>query len=542
MLAVRSKSHARHSSRVSGQGLVQGNTFHCIPEAKRVIVAPRHDALPVRAEGHAAHPIRVTGQWIAPSCGLRSSGGPRRVVCSLPYRRAPASGATVEVIVNVAAQNVLVISDDAAASASILDALRQAPDGQPGMFWASSLVTGVARLLEGGIDAILLDLFLPDSKGIDSFDEIFVEARRIPILVFTDRENEEVARKAVQHGAKDRVLKGHIGQSAFVLVLQHIMARAAVEDALFVERERAQITLNSIGDAVISIDKAGYVTYLNPAAERLTGWSRQEIAGRMLAEVFHLIDGDSRILAPNPMEHAIHQNRIVGLPKHAVLIRRDGGESAIEDSIAPIYDQAGQIAGAVMVFRDVTHARAVELKLAHLAQHDMLTDLPNRKLLLERLNHAIALARRYGRRVAVLFIDLDRFKRINDARGHDIGDKVLQKVGKRLLAAVRASDTVSRHGGDEFVVVLSEVEQSQSAAQHAARMHAALTKPYAIQGRDLQVNVSIGVSIFPDDGEDADTLIKCADKAMYHAKRNGRGIYQMFNPEMKFGRAELQAT
>jgi DNA-binding NarL/FixJ family response regulator len=148
--------------------------------------------------------------------------------------------------VNVTAQNVLVISDDAAASAAILDALRQAPDGQPTMFWASSLVAGVARLLEGGIDAILLDLFLPDSKGIDSFDEIFVEARRIPILVFTDREHEEVARKAVQHGAKDRVLKSHIGQSAFVLVLQHIMARAAVEDALFVERERAQITLNPL--------------------------------------------------------------------------------------------------------------------------------------------------------------------------------------------------------------------------------------------------------------------------------------------------------
>ena len=126
------------------------------------------------------------------------------------------------------------------------------------------------------------------------------------------------------------------------------MARAAAEDALFVERERAQITLNSIGDAVITIDKAGYVTYLNPAAERLTGWSRQEIAGRMLAEVFHLIDGDSRILSPNPMQHPTHQNKIVGLPKHAVLIRRDGGESAIEDSIAPIYDQAGQIAGAVM--------------------------------------------------------------------------------------------------------------------------------------------------------------------------------------------------
>lgn len=447
----------------------------------------------------------------------------------------------LETGMNITAKKVLVISDDAAAGAAIRTAATRSGDYEFAMCWVPSLAAGAARLLEGDIDAILLDLFLPDSQGIDSFDEVFLAARRTPILVFTDRDHEEVARQAVQHGAKDRVLKEHIGEYSFGVVLRHIMARAAVEDLLFVERERAQITLNSIGDAVISTDKAGYVTYINLAAERMTGWSREEASGHLLTDVFNLIDGDTGEPAPNPMEMAIQRDKIVGLPNHAVLIRRDGAESAIEDSIAPIYDQAGEITGAVMVFRDVSQARAIELKLAHLAQHDSLTDLPNRTLLLDRLNQSIALARRYGRHVAVLFIDLDRFKRINDSLGHGIGDRVLQNVGKRLTAAVRGSDTVGRHGGDEFVVVLSEVEHAQNAERHTKRLHATLTECHTIAGHDLQVNVSIGVSMFPNDGEDAETLIKCADAAMYSVKENGRGNYQFFKPKMSVRAAELQA-
>ena len=240
-------------------------------------------------------------------------------------------------------------------------------------------------------------------------------------------------------------------------------------DVLREEMERAQVTLNSMGDGVISTDRAGKVTYLNPVAERMTGWSREEASGRTLSDVFCIIDGDTREPAPNPMEVAVRQDKTVGLAHNAVLIRRDGIESPIEDSIAPIHDQDGQVTGAVMVFRDVSEARAMELKLSHLAQHDFLTDLPNRTLLNDRLNQAIALARRHGSRVAVLFLDLDRFKHINDSLGHAIGDKLLQEVGKRLTAAVRGSDTVSRHGGDEFVIVLSEVE-------HAAECGAACRK------------------------------------------------------------------
>jgi diguanylate cyclase (GGDEF)-like protein/PAS domain S-box-containing protein len=443
--------------------------------------------------------------------------------------------------VNTTRKKVLFVSDDSCVGVAIRRAVAQPGDNQLIIVWERTLSAGIARLFEGGIDAILLDLYLPDSQGIDCFDEAFLAARRVPIVVLTDRDQEEIARQAVGHGAKDRMLKKHIDQYSFPLVLRQILARAAIEDALYVEREQARVTLNSIGDAVISTDPSGRVTYINPAAEKMTGWLRQEAAGRMLTEVFNVLDGDTREPAPNPMELAVQKHQIVGLPPHAVLLRPDGSESAIEDSIAAIHDREGQITGAVMVFRDVSEARAIELKLSHLAQHDALTDLPNRTLLTDRLTHSIALAQRHKRQLAVFFIDLDRFKQINDSLGHAVGDKVLSAMGKRLVALVRGSDTVSRLGGDEFVVVLSEVEHAGNAARHAERIHVALSESLAIAEHDFHVTISIGVSIFPNDGQDADTLIRSADAAMYYAKENGRNTYQFFMPGMKIPRAMLQA-
>jgi diguanylate cyclase (GGDEF)-like protein/PAS domain S-box-containing protein len=315
----------------------------------------------------------------------------------------------------------------------------------------------------------------------------------------------------------------------------------SANDALFVERQRAQITLDSIGDGVIGTDMEGRVTYLNVVAERMTGWSRENAFGRMFSEVFRIIDGDSREPTADTMQLAIQQNDTVCLPGNSLLIQREGAELAIEDSTAPIRDQNGQITGAVMVFRDVSEARAAELKLSHLAHHDILTDLPNRMLLIDRLNQAIALARRHGNRVGVLFLDLDRFKPINDALGHAIGDKLLQEVSRRLVATVRRSDTVSRHGGDEFVVLLSEVRHAKNVARHAERLHAALSVPLAIAHNDLRVTVSIGISMSPNDGEDAETLIKCADAAMYCAKGTGRNAYRFFEPKMNFQVVERQS-
>jgi diguanylate cyclase (GGDEF)-like protein/PAS domain S-box-containing protein len=309
-------------------------------------------------------------------------------------------------------------------------------------------------------------------------------------------------------------------------------AAATIREALSAELERVRVTLDSIGDGVVSTDNAGNVTYLNSVAERMTGWSREEATGRMFSDVFRIIDGDTRGPSPNPMDLALRPGRTVGLAHNAVLVRRDGTESAIEDSIAPIHDRGGGITGAVMVFRDVSRARAMEVKLSHLAEHDVLTDLPNRMLLNDRLNQAISLARRHRSLVAVLFLDLDRFKHVNDSLGHAVGDRLLQEVGKRLTEAVRDSDTVSRHGGDEFVVVLSEVEHARNAAQHAEKLHASLSAPHAIAQHDLRINASIGISMFPRDGQDAETLVRCADTAMYEAKESGRNTHRFFEPAM----------
>jgi len=237
---------------------------------------------------------------------------------------------------------------------------------------------------------------------------------------------------------------------------------------------------------------------------------------------------------------AIRQNATVGLTPNCVLIRRDGHEAAIEDSAAPIHDRRGQVTGAVMVFHDVSVARAQALKMSYLAQHDSLTDLPNRTLFSDRLSQALALAQRQKTKLAVLFLDIDHFKHINDSLGHAIGDCLLQSIVQRLLACVRNSDTVSRQGGDEFVILFSEVAQPQDAVVGANKILQALSTPYLIEQHDLHVTVSIGIATYPDDGTEAEGLMKNADLAMYSAKESGRNNYKFFKPEMNARAVERQ--
>src|SRR5580704_12977847 len=183
-----------------------------------------------------------------------------------------------------------------------------------------------------------------------------------------------------------------------------------------------------------------------------------------MAEVFRILDANTRETTPNPMERSVEQNRTVHLPLNCILVRRDGTEIPVEDSVAPIHDREGNATGAVIVFRDVSEARAMTLQMTHSAQHDFLTGLPNRMLLSDRVNQAIFLAQRHSKKVALLFLDLDGFKHINDSLGHPTGDKLLQSVARRQVDCVRGSDTVSRQGGDEFVVLLTEVGQPEDAA------------------------------------------------------------------------------
>src|SRR6202521_5577 len=428
---------------------------------------------------------------------------------------------------------ILLVENDPAAADEIRAALAEASGGSFDVECVRQLSEGLTRLNKGGIDAVLLELSLPDSHGIETFDKLFTAAPDVPILILGGNANEALAKQAVERGAQDYLLPGHLDSYSLPRALRNAIERKAVEDALFVEKERAVVTLNSIGDAVLCTDVSGNITYLNLVAETMTGWRRDEAIGRPLAEVFKIVDGETRMTARDPMEMAVDENRTVGLTVNCVLVRRDGFESGIEDSAAPIHDRAGRVIGAVIVFHDVSAARAMSVQMTHLAQHDILTDLPNRMMLDEHISHSISLALRHHRHIAVLFLDLDRFKDINDSRGHVTGDKLLQSVSKRLLGSVRASDVVSRRGGDEFVVLLSEIAHPNDAGTSAQKILCSLGLPHSIEGNDFHVDCSIGISIYPKDGENAETLIKNADAAMYCAKEKGLNNFRFFETAMK---------
>ncbi len=406
---------------------------------------------------------------------------------------------------------------------------------------AETMVEAEQMLALRSVDAMLLDLGLPDAQGLGAVRRAHAAAPRIPLVVLTGLDDESLAGQALKEGAQDYLIKGQIETRGLLRALRYAIERKSMEEALFVEKERAQVTLNCIGDAVVCTDITGNISFLNLVAEKMTGWSRQEAAGRPMAEVFQILDATSHEAVPNPAEIAAGENRTVHLPSNCVLVRRDGLEIPIEDSLAPIHDREGHVTGAVVVFRDVSAARAMALQMAHSAQHDFLTGLPNRMLLNDRLTQAIALAPRHDKKVAVLFLDLDGFKHINDSLGHAIGDKLLQSIAKRLVECVRSSDTVSRQGGDEFVVLLSEIEYSEDPAITARRMLEAVAEPHPIDHHDLHVTASIGVSVCPEDGSDAATLIKNADTAMYQAKENGRQSYQFFKPAMSVRAIERQS-
>ena len=313
------------------------------------------------------------------------------------------------------------------------------------------------------------------------------------------------------------------------------------EERLFAEKESAQVRLNSIGDSVFCTDIAKNINFLNVVAEKMIGWTFEDAKSKSVGEILRIEVGGRRELVSQQMDLALSQNRTVQLPAKGVFMHRDGRKIPVEGSVAPIRDRAGRNVGAVIVVRDVSSARAMALQMTHLAEHDALTGLPNRWLFTDRTAQAIVLAARNGGTIAVLFLDLDGFKHINDSLGHAIGDQLLQSIAGRLSGCVRISDTVSRPGGDEFVVLLSTLEHPEDVANAARRMLEAVVQAHSVGGHDLHVTASIGMSVYPNDGQDAETLIKNADTAMYQAKAHGRQSYRFFEPTMNVRAVERQS-
>jgi diguanylate cyclase (GGDEF)-like protein/PAS domain S-box-containing protein len=438
---------------------------------------------------------------------------------------------------------VLLVGDEAGEAARFLGESGSATDKPVRIECVADLSSGIERLRSGGVGAVVLDLTFPGSGGMETFDKLFQAVPGVPILIVSGAEGEETARQAVRRGARDYVIKSPSDGYRLRRTVGTMLDSRAAEKRLS-ENEVANMTLDSIGEAVLRADLEGNVTYLNRIAEKMTGWSREEARGRLMADVLRIVDGVSR--APvgtvlGPVKEGDKAASFMASCTNCILVRRDGFEAGIESTTTFIHEHDESVAGTIVVFRDVTAAQAKALELSHLAQHDSLTDLPNRVLFTDRVSQAIALAERQDKQLAVMFVDLDQFKMINDALGHDIGDKLLLSVAGRLRESVRRSDTIGRLGGDEFVVLLSQVERAEDAAISAQKTLRALTATHIIDGKHLEISVSIGVSTYPGDGQDAESLLNRADNAMYEAKQGGGNSFQFFRHEMHARLAERQS-
>jgi len=395
------------------------------------------------------------------------------------------------------------------------------------------LSDGLDRIHQGRVRGVIVDIEMPNGKGVAAFEKLRTAAPHLPILILSGVKNESVAKQAVDRGAQDYFLKTNSDQFRFRKAVRLMIERHATEEKAYLRQRCAEVTLACTGDAVIISDSAELVTHLNGPAELLTGWSQAEARGHALNEVLGRVSRDVQTPSSPAPSAASGVIEDVLWSETATLLRRDGVERNIKNCSGHIRDRDGNVAGTVAVLHDLGAVRQNALKLSHVAQHDFLTGLPNRSLVNDRITQAISFSARYTKQLAVMFVDLDLFKKINDSLGHAVGDKLLQQVAIRIVASVRRSDTVARIGGEEFVVLLSQVGHAEDAVFIARKILTSLATPYLIDQKLLQINASIGVSTYPDDGTDSEILIHRADTAMYEAKKLDRNNCQFFRPEMQ---------
>jgi diguanylate cyclase (GGDEF)-like protein/PAS domain S-box-containing protein len=338
-------------------------------------------------------------------------------------------------------------------------------------------------------------------------------------------------RVVVGSGAELGQLEGGINAMAEGLSAAREREKRLAEDTLFQERMRAQVTLESIGDGVITTDAGGYIVYLNPVAEELTGWTQAQAEGRPLAEVFRVIDERLGHERGYPLHLCLHDGRMLRHESRHSLLRKDDRRFSVQDSAAPIRDRSGRILGAVVVFHDTTEMQHLASRMAFLATHDSLTGLLNRHEFEVRLQQALESARRDGRQHAVCYLDLDQFKIVNDTCGHVAGDELLKQLTHRLHGEMRSTDVLARLGGDEFGVILEDTDVDTAYRVADGLRQTVKDFRFVWEDRAFEIGVSIGlVPLSADSGSMTDVL-SAADSACYVAKDMGRNRVHIYQPD-----------
>lgn len=379
---------------------------------------------------------------------------------------------------------------------------------------AGSLAEGRTFLRENRYDLVISDYFLGDGTGFDLIGEL----DDIPLIFATGTGDEEIAVRAMKSGASDYLIKDP--ESCYLKVLP-VTVDMALQNK---ERERQVLMLShavqSIMESVCISGRDGKVTFVNGAFTDTFGYKGEEVIGKDIRTLFK---GKGHRSFAEVISEACQGESWQGEMES----RRKSGETfPISLSVSRMTDEAGHTAGFAAVIRDITELKRYEEKIRYMAYHDSLTDLPNRHSFFSRLGEMLGAKRQETDPFAVLYLDLDQFKQINDLLGHDVGDHILGNVAKRLAQSVRGEDFVSRMGGDEFTFILKGLKSREEAGMVARRILACFDNPFTAEGGTFALGASMGVSFYPQDGRDAVTLLKKADAAMYQAKaRGGKGVF-----------------
>jgi diguanylate cyclase (GGDEF)-like protein/PAS domain S-box-containing protein len=388
----------------------------------------------------------------------------------------------------------------------------------------------LARVLAARPDLVVMDIHLAgELDGIATAEQLRTR-HGLPVVFLTAHSDEATFQRAKITEPYGYVLKP-FEERELEIAVDIALYRHRVETKLAQMERWLATTLRSIGDAVLATDLAGTVTFMNTQAETLTGWSQTEARGQQLDDVLHLVQAADHAPLQHLVERVLREDMVIDLGPNALLQARNGRELPVDNSAAPIRDSAGLVSGFVIVLRDASAHKQTEDELRYSAVHDPLTGLANRALLLDRLRHAFEHARRrVDRRFAVLFVDLDDFKQINDRLGHGVGDQVLIGVARRLEGSLRGEDTVSRLGGDEFVILLDTVTDLRHAAHVAARIQQQMAAPMHSEGHEVTVGVSIGIALNGPNHLQAEDVMRDADLALYRAKALGKGRHVLSDP------------
>ena len=378
--------------------------------------------------------------------------------------------------------------------------------------------------------AIFLDLSLPDSQGMNTVRQIELAAPDVPLIVLTGLDDEALAVEAVRSGAQDYLVKSDVTPHLLARVARYAIER----QRLVTERRQSEESLRlaakvfeSSTEGIVITDTAGHILRVNAAFTEITGYPFPEIAGetpRLLKSGRHDTDFYRKMWTSLQAD---------GRWQGEIWNKRKNGEVYPEwMNIGSVKNDMGETTHFVGTFSDITQRKAAEERIRFLSNYDALTGLPNRGLLQDRVTQALNAAKHLNSKAALLMIDLDRFKNINESLNHDFGDLLLQLVGQRLANCTRAIDTLARSGGDEFVILMPEIRHAGEVAAMANSVLSAMNQPFQLDTNEINITSSIGISVFPSDGDNGQILMKNSDVAMYRAKELGRNNYQFYTQDM----------